>query len=218
MRLLYLLLLCCPMMPYGLHAEDISGIWKGTLTQGPGGCYPHYYLELQINITNDQITGKAYDYFDKEHFVKMSFTGRYNAQTHRLVLIEEHILQQSIPAECSACIKTYDLNYSKEGGEEILRGDWKGIMQERRLTRVRRQRDAYYINPNDELCPQNASADSNSTVPDELHHRLSDSPANAFNLAEYLRSSPDDPAFQVRSFWPSNIVFALTLSRISFPN
>lgn len=71
-------------------------------------------------------------------------------------------------------------------------------MQERRLTRIRRQRDAYY-NPNDNMCPDNSPADSDSVVPDELHHRLSDSPANTFNLAEYLRSSPDDPAFQVGS-------------------
>jgi hypothetical protein len=132
MRRIYLIL-CCLLASCSLFAEDISGIWKGTLTQGPGGCYPHYFLELQITVANDQVTGKAYDYYDKEHFVKMSFTGRYNAQTHRLVLIEENILQQYIPSECSACIKTYDLNYSREGGDEVLKGDWKGIMQDKRL-------------------------------------------------------------------------------------
>src|ERR1700731_4202861 len=76
-------------------ADDLNGIWKGTLTQGPGGCYPQYSLELQINFSQDRITGKAYDYYDKAHFVKMNFTGRYNAQTHRLVLIENTVL----PAE-----------------------------------------------------------------------------------------------------------------------
>jgi len=132
MRRIYLILFCilttCSAFP-----EDISGIWKGTLTQGPGGCYPHYFLELQVTISNNQITGKAYDYYDKEHFVKMSFTGRYNAQTHRLVLIEESILQQDIPSECSPCMKTYDLDYSRDDGEEVLKGDWKGIMQDKRL-------------------------------------------------------------------------------------
>jgi hypothetical protein len=126
--LLYCILLASPVLP-----EDISGIWKGTLTQGPGGCYPHYYLELQITISNDRISGKAYDYYDKEHFVKMSFSGRYNPQTHRLVLIEENILQQEIPLECSACMKTYDLHYSKDGQDEMLIGDWKGTMQDKRL-------------------------------------------------------------------------------------
>src|ERR1700761_9693472 len=79
-----------------LRAEDLNGIWKGTLTQGPGGCYPNYSLELQINFNNDRITGRAYDYYDKDHFVKMSFTGRYNSRTHRLVLIEDKVLDAEI--------------------------------------------------------------------------------------------------------------------------
>jgi len=108
--------------------EDLNGIWKGTLTQGPGGCYPQYFLELQINFSNGQITGKAYDYYDKSRYVKMNFSGRYNVQTHRLVLIENKILQANIPIDCIPCIKTYDLNYSKKDGDEMLAGDWKGTI------------------------------------------------------------------------------------------
>jgi hypothetical protein len=115
------------------RGEDLNGIWKGTLTQGPGGCYPQYFLELQINFNGDQLTGKAYDYYDKSHFIKMSFTGRYNPTTHRLVLIENQIIQADIPGECEACIKTYDLNYSKKDNEEQLIGDWKGVYSAKRL-------------------------------------------------------------------------------------
>jgi hypothetical protein len=61
----------------------------------------------------------------------MSFIGRYNAQTHRLVLIENKILQSDIPLDCLPCTKTYDLNYSKNGEEEILSGDWKGVIAEK---------------------------------------------------------------------------------------
>ena len=116
-----------------LRAEDLNGIWKGTLTQGPGGCYPTYSLELQITFNNDRISGKAYDYYDKAHFVKMSFTGRYNARTHRLVLIEDKVLAAEIPTDCLPCIKTYDLNYSKTGELEELVGDWKGLYSEKRM-------------------------------------------------------------------------------------
>ena len=119
------LLFLSPLFP---RAEDLNGIWKGTLTQGPGGCFPQYYLELQINFTNGQITGKAYDYYDKSRFVKMNFTGRYNAQTRRLVLIENKVLEVKIPVDCIPCVKTYDLTYSKKGEEEILTGDWKGVI------------------------------------------------------------------------------------------
>lgn len=116
------------LLPLCLQAEDLNGIWKGTLTQGPGGCYPQYFLEIQINFTGGLITGKAYDYYDKNHFVKMSFTGRYNANTHRLVLIENKVLEADIPQDCAPCVKTYDLQYSKKGEDEILAGDWKGII------------------------------------------------------------------------------------------
>jgi hypothetical protein len=109
-----------------MASDDLNGIWKGTLTQGPGGCYPQYFLELQINFSNDQVSGKAYDYYDRRHFVKMSFSGRYNPQTHRLVLIENKVLEADVPGDCAPCIKTYDLNYSKKGAEELLTGDWKG--------------------------------------------------------------------------------------------
>lgn len=119
------------LLPCSLHAEDLNGIWKGVLTQGPGGCYAEYFLELQINFSNGQVTGKTYDYYDKNRYVKMSFTGRYNAQTHRLVLVEGKVLQANIPADCIPCIKTYDLNYSKYGDDELLSGDWKGHISDR---------------------------------------------------------------------------------------
>src|SRR5260221_14777384 len=93
------------LFPFCLRADDLNGIWKGTLSQGPGGCYPHYFLELQINSTGDRITGRAYDYYDKTHFVKMNFTGRYNPQTHRLVLIENKELESEIPSDCLPSIK-----------------------------------------------------------------------------------------------------------------
>jgi len=113
--------------------DDLGGIWKGTLTQGPGGCYPSYFLELQITITGDRISGKAYDYYDKAHYVKMSFTGRYNAQTHRLVLIEDRVLEAQIPVDCQPCVKTYDLNYTRNGTVDELAGDWKGVYSDKRL-------------------------------------------------------------------------------------
>ena len=131
MRLLSLLLLSLTTL--ATRAEDLNGIWQGTLTQGPGGCYPHYFLELQIKFSDDRITGTAYDYYDKTHFVKMTFTGRYNGQTHRLVLIEDRVLEAEIPADCQPCVKTYDLNYSRNGTVEELTGDWKGVFSDKHL-------------------------------------------------------------------------------------
>lgn len=156
------------MIPCCLMAEDLTGIWKGTLTQGPGGCYPRYFLELQINVANDQITGKAYDYYDQTHFVKMSFIGRYNARTRRLVLIEDKVLQADIPADCAVCIKTYDLTYSREGAEEVLSGDWKGVIQDKRVAcppgKILLKRAAVSDFP-----PDSAQNDTLRTLQKQLH-------------------------------------------------
>jgi hypothetical protein len=120
------------LFPAFIFADNLNGIWKGILTQGAGGCYSQYFIEFQINFSNNTITGKAYDYYDTTKFVKLSFTGKYNPQTHRLVLIENKVLQYSIPRDCAPCIKTYDLTYEKNGNDETLSGEWKGHIMDRR--------------------------------------------------------------------------------------
>src|SRR5579871_3183319 len=84
-----------------------------------------------MNFSNNNITGKLYDYYDTSKFVKLRLTGKYNPQTHRLVLIENKVLQSQIPIDCVPCIKTYDLIYSKKDTSETLEGEWKGHIIER---------------------------------------------------------------------------------------
>lgn len=117
----------------GTQAQNLNGIWRGKLSQDPGGCYPIYYLELQISaIDANNISGNSYDFYDKTRFVRLDFNGRYNAQTKRLVIIESKVLTYQIPHDCVPCIKTYDLSYTNNGKDEFLTGDWKGFEMERR--------------------------------------------------------------------------------------
>ena len=126
---------CCAALivifPFYLHAQDLSGIWKGTLTQDPGGCYPKYSVEFQISFLNNTVTGKVYDYYDTLKFVKLTFTGQYNPQSKRLLLTENRVVQFNIPPDCVPCIKTYELAYSSDGNEEMLSGSWNGHIIER---------------------------------------------------------------------------------------
>jgi len=108
-------------------AQNLTGIWRGKRTQNPGGCFPEYSLELHITWNgNNSILGNAYNYYDRERYTKINFTGRYNPQTKRMVIIENAVLQYNIPPNCVPCIKTYDLNWSKDAVEEALSGSWKG--------------------------------------------------------------------------------------------
>jgi hypothetical protein len=108
------------------NGQQLSGIWRGTLTQAPGGCYPIYHLEIQIGGNAESFTGTTYDYYDKSKFVKLKFSGRYNAATKRLMIIEGEVEKFNIPKDCVPCIKTYALEYSKQGNKELLSGTWKG--------------------------------------------------------------------------------------------
>lgn len=124
MRLVSLLVFIC--VAASLTAQNLTGIWRGTRTQNPGGCYPEYSLELQITYAGNSIMGNAYNYYDRDKYTKINFSGRYNPQTKRMVIVESAVLQYNIPAYCIPCIKTYDLSWMQNGIEETLTGEWKG--------------------------------------------------------------------------------------------
>ncbi len=108
--------------------QSLTGIWRGTRTQNPGGCFPQYIQELHItymNAKDNSFMGNAYS-GDKERFTKVLFTGRYNPTTKRMVIIESAVLQYNVPDNCIPCIKTYDLTLSSSGTEESMLGEWKG--------------------------------------------------------------------------------------------
>ena len=109
-------------------AQNLAGIWRGKRTQVSGGCFPEYFIELHVTYAgnNTMILGNAYNYYDKDRFTKINFTGRYNPVTKRMVIIENLVLQFNVPPHCIPCIKTYDLNYTKNDSIEAFIGEWKG--------------------------------------------------------------------------------------------
>ncbi|GAO45660.1 hypothetical protein [Flavihumibacter petaseus] len=113
-------------------SQNLTGIWRGTLTQNAGGCFPEYHLEIQLTVSGNTLQGNSYDYFDTNRFVKHKFAGRYNTQTHRMVLIESELQEFHIPGDCVPCTKTYDLTWQQSGQQESLTGEWKGIKTDSR--------------------------------------------------------------------------------------
>lgn len=107
-------------------SQNLTGIWRGKRTQVSGGCFPEYSMELQITYSGNNLLGRAYNYYDREQYTKILFSGKYNPQTKRMVIIESAVLTYNIPASCIPCIKTYDLTWSLSSVEEALDGTWKG--------------------------------------------------------------------------------------------
>jgi len=92
----------------------------------PGGCFPEYYIELQIEADHGDVSGISYDYFDSSRYVKLSFWGTASGGSKVVRFAEKQILSQQIPEDCVPCMKTYDLRYSRENNVESLTGEWVG--------------------------------------------------------------------------------------------
>ena len=105
-------------------AQDLSGFWKGSLTLR--GCFPDNNIELQIKIQGENVAGDSYHYQDINNYVKKKFSGQYNADTKTIALQESIVTTYHIPQNCVICIKKYDLQYSRNGNEEKLSGNWTG--------------------------------------------------------------------------------------------
>ena len=104
----------------------MNGIWKGTLTQQSGGCFPVYYIEIQINVTGDSVQGASYHYSDVSNYVKKKYKGSYDRSLKKLSLKEGVVQTFKIPPDCTPCIKNYELWYSRTGDKETLSGQWNG--------------------------------------------------------------------------------------------
>jgi len=118
----------CLLFQFASSAQELNGIWKGTLTQQPGGCFPVYNVELQVNINSGQVNGFCYHYSDFSNYVKKNYSGVYNASSKTINIQEQKVLTFHIPQDCTPCVRYFTLAYSKKGNEETLSGDWGGVV------------------------------------------------------------------------------------------
>ncbi|HEU0064988.1 MAG TPA: hypothetical protein VFQ58_08150 [Flavisolibacter sp.] len=122
---LFYLLLC---LVHPVFSQELNGIWKGTLTQSPGGCFSVYNVELQVNIENTDVSGICYHYSDITNYVKKNYNGIYNASSRTINIQEQKVMTFHIPQDCTPCIRYYSLAYAKTGNQETLSGDWGGVI------------------------------------------------------------------------------------------
>ena len=92
----------------------------------PGGCFPVYNIEFQLQISGTKVTGSSYHYSDTTNYVKEEFEGIYDSTSKTLTMEEQKVSVFHIPPDCIPCIKKYSLEFHKENNEEQLRGAWSG--------------------------------------------------------------------------------------------
>ncbi|MGV3657495.1 MAG: hypothetical protein ACO1NX_06055 [Chitinophagaceae bacterium] len=119
----------CLLVPAFLFSQAVTGIWKGTLTQAPGGCFPEYHVEMQItSVKDNKISGVCYHYSDINNYVKKDFEGFYNPETKTISISENKILTFRIPPDCIPCIRYFSLKHIVDTKKEYLSGDWGGVV------------------------------------------------------------------------------------------
>ncbi len=116
----------CFLSAFCAQAQDINGFWKGRLVMEPGGCFPVYNIEFQLQVEGIKIRGNSYHYSDTSNYVKEEFEGIYDTITKSLNIEEQKVSVFRIPPDCIPCIKKYILTFHTDGKEEQLRGSWTG--------------------------------------------------------------------------------------------
>jgi hypothetical protein len=109
-----------------LRAQDLNGFWKGSFAMR--GCFPENNIELQITIKDGAASGDSYHYQDINNYVKKKFSGVYDPVQKKLSLQEGIVTTYHIPHRCVICVKQFDLEYSREGNIETLKGKWGGTV------------------------------------------------------------------------------------------
>jgi hypothetical protein len=116
------------------HSQSLGGTWRGRLTQGPGGCFPVYFIEMQLKIEGLRVYGSSYHFSDVSNFVKENFEGVYDSKNKLVTIQETGPTTFHVPSDCIPCIKHYTLALTQGKDSQNLAGDWGGRMMNSQLS------------------------------------------------------------------------------------
>jgi hypothetical protein len=113
---------------FSAQSQNLGGTWRGKLTQGPGGCFPIYFIEMQLKVDGLKVYGSSYHFSDVNNFVKENFEGVYDSKNKTVTIQETGPTTFHVPPDCIPCIKHYTLALSQAKDSQNLSGDWGGRM------------------------------------------------------------------------------------------
>ncbi len=127
-------LLCCLLIlngstPSVIHAQDLTGIWRGHFRSNEiaerltGNYDDRYKMEVQIAQTHNHFQAITYSYKNTEFYGKAEASGSLNVQSKKVLLKEGKLLEVRY-ASGSVCVMTCFLQYSRLGNDEYLQGTY----------------------------------------------------------------------------------------------
>ena len=136
LRFVYCMVLLNGLSIAVVHAQDLTGIWRGHFRSNDGierlvesydGKYKvyddRYKMEVQIAQTHNQFEAVTYSYKNTEFYGKATASGTVNRDTKKVLLKEGKLLEVRY-ANGFVCIMTCFLQYSKLGNDEYLQGTY----------------------------------------------------------------------------------------------
>lgn len=119
------LMVCFALCAGWLQAQtDLSGQWKGTITQDPGGYKTEYEFELYIKQEGRAISGRSFVYVDSI-FAEMKLEGELHSNVF-LRFEEVEVVDYKAFEGMEWCVKKGQLLLKKQENLLILEGFWQG--------------------------------------------------------------------------------------------
>ncbi len=104
--------------------DEVTGSWKGILTQEQGGYRPTYEFELYLQREGDELTGRSYVKVD-DIYAEMELVGEVVNNT-TVKFRETRIVNNRKEEGLEWCFKQGALQLKREGNMWKLSGIWVG--------------------------------------------------------------------------------------------
>ncbi len=124
-RCLFFLLGLC-LFQAGLTQDiDLSGSWKGVLTQRPEGVAAEYPFELYLIQDGEELSGRSYVTYQDYH-AELEIEGKIIRGKAVLFQETRFIYSSELNPDLTWCMKTGQLIIKEEDGVIRLEGVWQG--------------------------------------------------------------------------------------------
>ena len=115
-----------PAFSFLSSAQDITGIWRGYFITDDGD---QYRFEVQMEQSNNTLSGVTYSYREKQFYGKCTMTGNFSNSSGNALIQEIKTIEVKMSLANVACIQKCRLTYAKSGKEEFLEGTFSSVIE-----------------------------------------------------------------------------------------
>ena len=104
-----------------IHAQNVTGIWRGNFFTADGN---QYKFEVQIEQKGTKISGVSYSYLSTIFYGKATLTGNFSKSSQKALVEEIKTVEVRMSDYSVPCIMKCSFVYTKSGREEFLEGSF----------------------------------------------------------------------------------------------